>query len=357
MKHMPSTSPALAGRTLTPNRLSYHLLAPVRILRRELGLTPNDLAVLTALISFLPRDKNDHTSATDTSLTIVFPSNEALSERTNGLNERTIRRCIARLCEADLISRRTSANGKRFPLRFGGMIRDAFGFDLLPLAQQHAALTERASQVTETRQSLKSLRAKALSLRVAALQQDGLTEEQRAKIVAARNILRRATLTVEETSKLIAALQHLVHDGEPKDNAPTDPKICNGETQHMSGKNGQNVRHIESTKKEFKRLGGPTSTSLSHAPSMNSNPALMGWEEFTHVASFYPYPPTTADSLIRTLLDIGKLLGITQERLFRALKTSGPGRMLLAFNYLLARAEDIRHPGSYFDKMVGACCP
>ena len=80
----------------------------------------------------------------------------------------------------------------------------------------------------------------------------------------------------------------------------------------------------------------------------------MAWEEFTHIASFYPDPPNTEMSLTRTLLDIGKMLRITQDKLLQAIKTSGPGRMLLAFNYLLARAEEIREPGPYFDKMMAA---
>ena len=37
----------------------YELLGPVRVLRKELGLTTNDLAVLTALISFLPRKERE----------------------------------------------------------------------------------------------------------------------------------------------------------------------------------------------------------------------------------------------------------------------------------------------------------
>lgn len=345
------------------DQISYTLLTPVRTLRRELGLTPNDLAVLTALISFLPRDKGEKPSAPNTALTIVFPSNEAISERTNGLDERTIRRCIARLIEAGLIARKTSANGKRFPLRYGGMIRDAFGFDLAPLAKQKTALIARARQATEISQGLQSLRAKALSMRVAAMHQVDLTEEQLAYVIATRNILRRATLTVAEIANVIDALQQLLDSNKPRDDANTDTEAtheqthCVEETQHLPARSGQNVRHIESTKKEFIRSTRAESprSEKPHAtvPSMNKNPASMAWEEFTHVASFYPNPPNTEGSLTRTIMDIGKMLRITQAKLLRAIKTSGPGRMLLAFNYLLARAEDIRDPGPYFDKMMG----
>jgi hypothetical protein len=47
---------------------------------------------------------------------------------------------LSRLDAAGLIDRKNSANGKRFPLRYGGIIRDAFGIDLNPLMQNHDTL-------------------------------------------------------------------------------------------------------------------------------------------------------------------------------------------------------------------------
>ncbi len=56
MKHQNKPRTALAELTDLPYPNPYELLGPVRILRKELGLTTNDLAVLTELISFLPRE-------------------------------------------------------------------------------------------------------------------------------------------------------------------------------------------------------------------------------------------------------------------------------------------------------------
>jgi replication initiation protein RepC len=91
MKQVFSHTPALAERSSAPGTNPYRVIEPIRALRKELGLTPNDLVTLQALISFMPK-KAGQTAP----MTIVFPSNASLSERTNGLNERTIRRCVLR---------------------------------------------------------------------------------------------------------------------------------------------------------------------------------------------------------------------------------------------------------------------
>ena len=86
MKHQHKARTALAERTNLPCPNPYELLGPVRVLRKRLGLTTNDLAVLTALISFLPREKRGGLDSRQIALTVVFPSNASLSERANGLD-------------------------------------------------------------------------------------------------------------------------------------------------------------------------------------------------------------------------------------------------------------------------------
>lgn len=64
---------------------------------------------------------------------LVWPSNEYLVERT-GLPERSLRYTLKSLIELELIASKDSANGKRYAVRgAGGVIVDAFGFDLTPL--------------------------------------------------------------------------------------------------------------------------------------------------------------------------------------------------------------------------------
>lgn len=63
---------------------------------------------------------------------IVWPSNEYLMQRT-GLSERSIRYGIRGLVDAQLVITRDSPNGKRFARKRGGVVIDAYGFDLTPV--------------------------------------------------------------------------------------------------------------------------------------------------------------------------------------------------------------------------------
>ena len=370
MRHAFKTPTALAERTPLPCTNPYELLGPVRILRKDLGLTTNDLAVLTALISYLPREGRDTSNGKHVELTVVFPSNASLSERANGIDERTLRRSLGRLAAAGLIERKNSANGKRFPLRYGGVIRDAFGIDLKPLIQRHEALAARASKLAEEHERLRSLKAEALALRASLLKDEGINETRLSTLGVVRNILRRATLTADAVLQIIAGLRELGADDQASygerlgstrclDNAPAQAlddrqhDLCSNK---LPAKNGQNVRHIESIKKEFKKIPR-TSTTVSDSrpasePSMNRDPGTMVWEDFTHVAGFFPEAPRTGEALTRILFDLGRLLRIRQESLMRGLQKAGAGKLLLILDYLIARADAIKQPDAYFEKIL-----
>ena len=370
MEHQNKTRTALAERTDLPYSNPYELLGPVRILRKELGLTTNDLAVLTALISFLPRERRGGLDNRQFALTVVFPSNASLSERSNGLDERTLRRSLGRLSTAELIERKSSANGKRFPLRYGGVIKDAFGIDLKPLIQRYDTLTMQASQLTEELERLRSLKTEALALRASLLRQTNLDEEKLSTLHMFRNILRRATLTVDAVLSIISELRAM--------GAATD--ACYGERYtevnanagvilqadeqrsdkldpiELTATNGQNVRHIESTTKDINKIAIKTAEQ-DEQPSPNQvkikrDPQKMAWEDFTHVAGLFPVPPHSGETLNRILYDLGKLLRVRQDRLKRGIQMAGAGKLLLVFDYLLARAGTIKHPDAYFEKVL-----
>jgi replication initiation protein RepC len=104
----------------------YRALCEARI---RLGVTDRALALLNALLTFYPKSE----LSAEYGL-VVFPSNAQLSVRAHGMAEQTIRRHLAALVDAGLISRKDSANGKRFARRDGdGTIDDAYGFSLAPL--------------------------------------------------------------------------------------------------------------------------------------------------------------------------------------------------------------------------------
>ena len=370
MRHATKTQTALAERTHLPCPKPYELLGPVRVLRKELGLTTNDLAVLTALISFLPREGRENLDSQRPALTVVFPSNASLSERANGLDERTLRRSLGRLAAAEMIERKNSANGKRFPLRYGGVIRDAFGIDLKPLIQKHDTLTAQALQLTEERERLRSLKAEALALRASLLQQTRCDETKLATLNTIRNVLRRATLTVDAVLSVIAELRTLGADtdasyGEQhaaaKDNAEDDLQDVEHrphtpDSFDLPATNGQNVRHVESIKKDLKKIAVTTEPHAEQTEkttsTMNRDPARMAWEDFTHVAGYFPEAPRTGEELTRILYDLGRLLRISQDGLKRGIQKAGAGKLLLIFDYLIARAHKIKHLNAYFERIL-----
>jgi len=370
MRHATQARTALAEQAAIACPNPYELLGPVRVLRKDLNLTSNDVTVLIALISFLPRDQSPNSGETQRKLTVVFPSNASLSERANGIDERTLRRCLGRLEAAGLIQRKSSANGKRFPLRYGGIIRDAFGIDLGPLMQSHDALAARASKVTEERERLRSLKAEALALRASLLQDEQLHDARLASLETIRNVLRRATLTADTVLKIIAGLRELGANaaqsyGEchgpsnPADQGQSHDQAFSGEcASEMSARNGQNDRQIESVKKESikkdKHMKETNASQNVEAATMNRDPAKMAWTDFSHIADFFPDPPRTGEALNRVLFDIGRLLRIRQEKLMCGLQKAGPGRLLLILDFLLGKGEAIRQPEAYFETILRA---
>lgn len=284
------------------------------------------------------------------SMTTVFPSNASLSERTNGLNERTIRRCIGRLVDANLIQRRDSATRKRFPLRYGGVIKDAFGFDLQPMFDRESELTEHAKQLVGDQEELRSLRAEALALRVEALRQAN-DDETFTFLHNVRNILRRATLKADEIIELIKKLAELAgatireFPAGNREAQETMPDI-------LSGDDGQNVRHVEPTRLNIKK-----DTSGTHGSSgfdERRDPTTMAWTELKNVSDFFPNEPRNHQSVVNILADVGKLLRIEQGRIMRHLRERGPGRLLIALDELILRAStgQVRNTNAYLDAMM-----
>lgn len=129
----------------------YRTLCEARI---RLGVTDRALALLNALLTFYPKSEllAEHGL-------VVFPSNAQLSVRAHGMAEQTIRRHLAVLVDAGLISRKDSANGKRYARRDGeGVIDDAFGFSLAPLLARADEIAMLAADAVAERLAFRRLK-------------------------------------------------------------------------------------------------------------------------------------------------------------------------------------------------------
>ncbi len=129
----------------------YRALCEARPL---IGVTDRALAVMSALLSFYPKDELSQANGL-----VVFPSNAQLSLRSHGMTEQTIRRHLAILVQAGLIVRKDSPNGKRYVRRNNtGTIDDAFGFSLAPLLARADEIEHLAAQVIAERLHVQRLR-------------------------------------------------------------------------------------------------------------------------------------------------------------------------------------------------------
>ncbi|MAM11268.1 MAG: replication initiation protein RepC [Rhizobiaceae bacterium] len=133
----------------------------VREARVALGASDRGLAILNALLTFYPENE----LCEDTGF-VVWPSNEQLIARANGISPATLRRHLAVLVECGLIIRRDSPNGKRFARKGrGGQVEQAYGFDLSPLVARAEEFAAMAETIAEERRALKCARERLTLLR------------------------------------------------------------------------------------------------------------------------------------------------------------------------------------------------
>ena len=196
-----------------------------------LGLKAQVIATLDAMLSCLPPRRNHHT---------VFASNATLTFRRNGISDRTIRRHAATLQEIGLLTRKDSANKKRFTRHNtaeGLSLR--FGFDLTPLFDRFHEIAALAAKAMQEREEIAYLRTKIRARANEMLQENA----DHAQATNALRILRRK-LTLADCNTL---LQALAQCPTIKDSASVDAAM---EPAEMTANDGQNVRHHHKSNKE-----------------------------------------------------------------------------------------------------------
>jgi replication initiation protein RepC len=223
--------------------------------KEVLGVTDRALSVLHALLSFhqetaltLPTSGSSAGEADSSGPGIVvFPSNKELSIRAHGMAPATLRRHLACLVDAGLIIRRDSPNGKRFARRGqGGTIKDAFGFDLMPLVARAAEIENLAEEVRAENRAMALLREKITLTRrdIAKMIETGIEESVSGDWEGFH--LRYATLSGRYARNLLRSdLEALASElavlaAEIRKLLETHVKAKN-----MSGNESQSERHIQ----------------------------------------------------------------------------------------------------------------
>ena len=139
----------------------WKVFRSIREARDLVGATDRSLAILNALLSFHP----DSELSSDGTL-IVWPSNEQLMARANGMPPTTLRRHLAVLVDCGLIVRRDSPNGKRFARKGkGGEVEQAYGFDLSPIVARAEEFEQLAEAVQAEKKAFKVAKERLTLLR------------------------------------------------------------------------------------------------------------------------------------------------------------------------------------------------
>lgn len=139
----------------------WQVFQHIREAREVLGATDRSLAILNALLSF-----HRETELSAEGELIVWPSNEQLMARANGISPATLRRHLAVLVECGLVIRRDSPNGKRFARRSrAGDVEQAYGFDLSPIVARAVELHDLAVSVQAEKKAFRVARERLTLLR------------------------------------------------------------------------------------------------------------------------------------------------------------------------------------------------
>ncbi|MBL3675156.1 plasmid replication protein RepC [Paracoccus aerius] len=299
--------------------------------REALGLTDRNLAVLSALLSFYPGRE------LRAGALMVFPSNASLSARLHGMPESTLRRHLAALCQAGLINRCDSPNGKRYATRDGqGRIDRVFGFDLRPLLDRAAEIAEAAEDAREARRLVRKTRQSiSLLLRDLALSPAEPGMQSGACLAELQRMMRRK-LDLAALGQIESRLLCLLADLGSLVEAP-----------EMSGNDSQNERHqqntdsddLESVKADEPNELPPLELVLKAAPEIATyaQAPVRNWHDLARVADF-----------------VRPMLGITRETWSFARQSLGEGQAAVALSCILQRFSDIRNPGAYLRRLAQA---
>nr|WP_172690952.1 plasmid replication protein RepC [Agrobacterium radiobacter]ASK49288.1 PIN domain-containing protein [Agrobacterium radiobacter] len=139
----------------------WQVFQHIRESRGLIGATDRSLSILNALLTFYPE-----TALTGGAELVVWPSNEQLMARANGMPATTLRRHLAVLVDCGLIIRRDSPNGKRFARKGrGGEVEQAYGFDLSPIVARAEEFRDLAQTVQAEKKAFRVAKERLTLLR------------------------------------------------------------------------------------------------------------------------------------------------------------------------------------------------
>ncbi|MFC5387596.1 plasmid replication protein RepC [Aquamicrobium segne] len=334
----------------------------IRKARELLGATDRSLAILNALLSF-----HRETELSAEGELIVWPSNEQLINRANGISPATLRRHLSVLVECGLIIRRDSPNGKRFARRSrAGEIEQAYGFDLSPIVARAAEFRDLAEAVQAEKKASRVARERLTLLRrdivkmIDAGIEEGVPGNWGRVLQTYQGVISRLPRTASrQLIEDICAELHDLHT-EIRDVLESFTK-----TQNLNANESQSERHIQNSNpesisesedgfREKKEASGraaetdnvrslpkrdlPLSIVLDACPNMRDaaqSGEIRHWRDFLAVAE-----------LVRTML------GISPSAWAEAREVMGEVQAAIALAAIYQRADQINSAGGYLRSLT-----
>ena len=348
----------------------WDLLDLVKTNRIELGIGEREIAVLSAHLTVMPKG-----SLIPGALNVSYMKVEKILLRANCMGDRRFRRGEVTLADAGLVVRKLSPNKRRFPLRVGGKIIDAYGIDINPLLDRVADLKmmRDARLLREEHQNL--LRTK-ISSRIRDIRDNfsssisQMVESFEAFAAEVRKISRRKSTGTEE---MIALLDRVIAFEADLMSPPRSDDGNTPESACLSDRNaadaGQSVRHNESYLKEFiKDIPKPSvardlakeeikpDTCGHRKPigHLEFHPGRIRalWSSTSSLSEMYPEAPRNERQLYNLLHEYSSYFRLGQETFAQSLAILGWERLLVAMDYLAEKIQGIQNPRAYLQSML-----
>ncbi len=344
----------------------WQLLRELSKAQAAFGVSERDLTVLQGLISFFPDDALGGNAEM-----VIFPSNNAICERLNGMPCSTMRRHVARLVEAGLLVRRDSPNGKRY-VRKRGEDRVAFGFDLSPLYCRAEEIARAAEAVREAEDRVRRLREVVSLMRrdLAALAEFGeeiqpglgLWDQLRDRAALTARALRRK-LSLEDLSAFRTELETILDQARNVIDGP--------ETEDMNTNDARYERHHHNSNKDsidFEpalEQGGAAAGAPEPEPDLPEAglkdpdtrrlpkiPLHLVIASCPSLKTFYQGDVRHWHQLFDAACHVRPAMGISASAWEEAQRFMGPEQASIVIVAMLERFADIRSPGGYLRSLT-----
>ncbi|WP_112313449.1 plasmid replication protein RepC [Pseudogemmobacter bohemicus] len=301
--------------------------------RTTLDVSPQALGTLRALISFVKPSRG----------LVVFASNRTVSERADGASERSIRRHIAELISAGLLSRKASTNGKRYKVANPDGHDDVYGLDVSPLLYRAAEFESLAAEAAEETLRIKLQRKRLSSLIYAA--RELLPTGRLAEVT--RALRRRHNSAFYSALYRQVAAEAAEAEQQRFATRTTDEQLQNSAI--LASNDGQNDRHkIKSNKEEFDS-DSPQRNEVTNSEATEPSGILRTIaDRYPDALAWAEAPVTSWHGLEKLAWNLANWCGIGDKLRQKAHAAVSSEVFICAALHIAQASHRIRNPAAYF---------